>query len=237
MSLKYEPSSEQVTRGVYNPIPSCYSADLTAIIKMMLVVDPSRRCNIEELLAHPIIQARINDAGVKCGGPEAMESARARDNLVDTIRVPRQLGQLQGKLPGAKYDPAPRGERPTSARPREEVLAYGNEPASKQARPWTLNPGPPGPSTLNPGTSTLTLNPQPSTLNPQQARRAQPAPSIDGSRANSENVAPPKSHRDQLAPAQDPSRAPSQIGSKMPFVSAYERRALQEKQNRYGNRY
>jgi NIMA (never in mitosis gene a)-related kinase len=190
--------ADKVTRGVYNPIPSCYSADLTAVIKMMLVVDPSRRCNIDELLAHPIIQSRINDAGIKCGGPEAMESARARDNLVETIRVPRQLGQLQGKLPGAKW-PAAQGERPSSARPREEVLAYGNEPASKQAR--------------------------------------KQAPSIDGSRANSENQPPPKSHRDPLAPAQDPSRAPSQIGSKMPFVSAYERRVLQEKQNRYGNRY
>lgn len=195
--------ADKVTRGVYNPIPSCYSADMTAVIKMMLVVDPSRRCNIEELLAHPILQARINDTAVKCGGPEAMESARARDSLVETIRVPRQLAQLQSKLPGSKY-PAEKGRqeaRPNSARPRDETPALNEREA------------PPS----------------------KQARRA-PAPSVDLSRVNSENHAPPKSHRDPVS--QDPSRAPSQVGgSKMPFVSAYERRVLQEKQNRYGNRY
>jgi hypothetical protein len=42
--------------------------------------------------------------------------------------------------------------------------------------------------------------------------------------------------RRDLAPLGEPSRRPSGIASKMPYVSAYERRILQDR-NRYGGRY
>ena len=106
--------AEKVMRGVYAPLSSAYSTDLSAMIRMLLNTDPARRPTADEILQHPIVLKRIESAQVKCGGPEAMQ-APSKD-LVNTIRVPRQLSQLQNKLPGAKYESKnDRIERPMTA--------------------------------------------------------------------------------------------------------------------------
>lgn len=92
--------AEKVTKGVYPAIPSQYSPELSFLVKMLLVVDPIRRPTIEEILAHPNVQARIADASVKA---TAEDSPPASARHLDTIRVPRQLSQLQSKLPASKY--------------------------------------------------------------------------------------------------------------------------------------
>jgi len=103
--------AEKVMRGTYAPIPSTYSTDLSTMVRMLLNVDPARRPTVEEILQHPIVLKRIESAQVKCGGPESMRDAPK--GLVETIRVPRQLSQLQSKLPGAKYE---RKDRPSTSR-------------------------------------------------------------------------------------------------------------------------
>ena len=45
----------------YSPIPSKYSSDLRRLIEEMLVVDPSQRPSISQILAKPIIRNRINN--------------------------------------------------------------------------------------------------------------------------------------------------------------------------------
>lgn len=103
--------AEKVMRGVYAPIPSSYSADLSTMVRILLNTDPARRPTVDEILQHSIVQKRIESSHVKCGGPETMQNERK--DLVGTIRVPRQLSQLQSKLPGAKYE---RNEGPTTSR-------------------------------------------------------------------------------------------------------------------------
>jgi NIMA (never in mitosis gene a)-related kinase len=103
--------AEKVMRGVYAPIPSSYSTDLSTMVRILLNVDPSRRPTVDEILNHPIVLKRIESQSVKCGGPEVMREPPK--GLVETIRVPRQLSQLQSKLPGAKYE---RKDRPVTSR-------------------------------------------------------------------------------------------------------------------------
>lgn len=106
--------AEKVMRGVYTPIPTSYSPDLSTMIRILLNVDPARRPTVDEILQHPIVIKRIESAAVKCGGPEVMKDVCK--GLVDTIRVPRQLSQLQSKLPGAKYEAKSKDkERPSTA--------------------------------------------------------------------------------------------------------------------------
>jgi NIMA (never in mitosis gene a)-related kinase len=107
--------AEKVMRGVYAPIPSSYSSDLSTMVRIMLNVDPARRPTVDEILQHPIVLKRIESQAVKCGGPEAMQVPSK--GLVETIRVPRQLSQLQNRLPGAKYErKESKQDRPSTAR-------------------------------------------------------------------------------------------------------------------------
>eukprot|EP00285_Hemiselmis_virescens_P002742 CAMPEP_0173410786 /NCGR_PEP_ID=MMETSP1356-20130122/75412_1 /TAXON_ID=77927 ORGANISM="Hemiselmis virescens, Strain PCC157" /NCGR_SAMPLE_ID=MMETSP1356 /ASSEMBLY_ACC=CAM_ASM_000847 /LENGTH=288 /DNA_ID=CAMNT_0014372445 /DNA_START=240 /DNA_END=1103 /DNA_ORIENTATION=+ len=55
----------KVLQGNYAAIPNQYSSDLSSMIKMLLVVDPARRPTMDDILANPMVQARINDAAVK----------------------------------------------------------------------------------------------------------------------------------------------------------------------------
>ena len=110
--------AEKVMRGVYAPISSSYSADLSTMIRLLLNTDPARRPTVEDVLQHSIVLKRIESSQVKCGGPETMQ--KERTELVSTIRVPRQLGQLQSKLPGAKYE---RNEAPKTSRDDRSSVA------------------------------------------------------------------------------------------------------------------
>jgi len=92
--------AEKVIRGVYPSIPASYSQDLSMMINLLLQVDPAKRPTVDDILNHPIVQKRMADAAIKCGPDLDGHTCR---NLVDTIRVPRQLSQLQSKLPGSKY--------------------------------------------------------------------------------------------------------------------------------------
>ena len=106
--------AEKVLRGVYAPVPSTYTPDLSTMIRILLNVDPARRPTVDEILQHPIVHKRIESQSVKCGGPEVCQAPKG---LVETIKVPRQLSQLQSKLPGAKYERKdPKQDRPCTAR-------------------------------------------------------------------------------------------------------------------------
>lgn len=91
---------EKVLRGQYVPIAPHYSAELHNMIKKCLQVDPTRRPSINDILEHPIVvqylQAMTPEERGECSAPTKRESSV----LMATIRVPRQLNQLAGRLPG-----------------------------------------------------------------------------------------------------------------------------------------
>lgn len=123
--------AEKVLRGNYAPIPSQYSSDLSTMVKTLLVVDPSRRPTIDDILNNPIVMARIADNSVKATA-EGSPPPTARH--LQTIRVPRQLSLLQNKLPASKYPSAAKEERPSTSHNRRVSGEGPSAPAPKRDR-------------------------------------------------------------------------------------------------------
>ncbi len=89
----------KVIRGQFNKIPERYSNDLFQIVQLLIQVNPESRPNCEEIIAHPIIQKRI-EYFKSFSGDDSNE-----DNcLLKTIRIPKNLLFLSDKLPKPNYD-------------------------------------------------------------------------------------------------------------------------------------
>ena len=52
---------ENISKGVYEPIPSIYSRDMSKFIGMMLVVDPTKRLSATSLLESEIIKRKMKE--------------------------------------------------------------------------------------------------------------------------------------------------------------------------------
>ena len=83
----------KVTLGDFPPIPSMYSEDLTKLIRMLLKVDPKQRPSCEMLLNHPIVKAHCVPA----------EPVEVQNELLSTIKIPRQMAALTKILPASNY--------------------------------------------------------------------------------------------------------------------------------------
>lgn len=89
-------------KGVYPRIPISYSSDLSLIIKSLLQVDPKNRATIKQLMHMPVMQQRFNEIRLsKAKDYESLE--QAEDNLLGTIKLPRNLSFLQERLPKSNY--------------------------------------------------------------------------------------------------------------------------------------
>ena len=51
--------SMKIVRGVFNPVPSCFSSELKSLIKMMLDVRPDARPDVNKILGMPVMKRRI----------------------------------------------------------------------------------------------------------------------------------------------------------------------------------
>ena len=51
--------SMKIVRGVYSPIPTSFSSEIKNLIKLMLDISPTRRPDVNRILAMPVIQRRI----------------------------------------------------------------------------------------------------------------------------------------------------------------------------------
>ena len=94
--------SRNVIRGYYLPISSYYSNDLRAIISMMLRVDANKRASTDELLTHPILQKRIQTARKNIITREIVGKSK-KVNFMETIKLPRNMKDINSKLPKKKY--------------------------------------------------------------------------------------------------------------------------------------
>ena len=90
---------QKVMRGLYDPIPSMYSKDLQQMVRTCLQVQPTNRPNCDKILMMPSVVEHTS---------EKLEQAE-RDHiyqevsLLNTIRVPRDLGQITERLPKPQY--------------------------------------------------------------------------------------------------------------------------------------
>jgi NIMA (never in mitosis gene a)-related kinase len=85
---------KNVSRGIYDPIPSIYKDDLKKVISLMLQTNPLNRPNCDSLLSNPLILKRMDfDKNVIMG---------AHTQLLNTIKVPRNMNEIKEKLPKTK---------------------------------------------------------------------------------------------------------------------------------------
>ena len=89
----------KVIKGQYNKIPERFSADLVAIVKMLLIVNADSRPSCDKILKNPIIQKRIEY--FKSFSNEDLGEDQA---LLQTIRIPKNLLFLSDRLPRPNYE-------------------------------------------------------------------------------------------------------------------------------------
>ena len=94
---------KKVMSGKYNKINARYSDDMNEILKLLFKVNPKERPNCDEILKLPLIRKRIeffkNEAGLDFNDIEALDE----NELLKTIRLPKNFVGLKDKLPKPNY--------------------------------------------------------------------------------------------------------------------------------------
>ena len=85
-----------VERGYYIDIPNIYSQDLRDVIKRMLVVNERERPSIEDLMNWDTLRKR------RSYNP-GNDNGKGNNSLIQTIRMPRNMRDVNMKLPKARY--------------------------------------------------------------------------------------------------------------------------------------
>ena len=97
--------SRNVVRGYYESIPDIYNEDLRKIIKFMLTVDTNKRFSTDQLLSHPILLKRIKNVRKNILTREVEVGRSKKVNFMETIKLPRNLKDINSKLPKKRYRP------------------------------------------------------------------------------------------------------------------------------------
>ncbi len=84
-----------VSRGEIAPLPKHFSSELDATVRSLLKVSPGLRPDVDQLLRSDSVVAKISAT--------LEEGVRQHTRLLETIRVPRDLRGLKGRLPVAHY--------------------------------------------------------------------------------------------------------------------------------------
>ena len=88
-----------VLNGYYLPVTG-FSSDINKIISKMLTVDPKKRASTDELLNSDIIQRRLKNIG----GNIINIKDNKKANLIKTIKLPRNMNEINLALPKNRYD-------------------------------------------------------------------------------------------------------------------------------------
>ena len=96
--------AKNINKGVYEPISNFYSDDLKKIIGMMLVLKPDNRPSSLQLLKTDIILRHLKNEN---GGNLLIEE---KAKLIKTIKMPRNLREINRNLPMKRYKKKQREE-------------------------------------------------------------------------------------------------------------------------------
>ena len=93
-----------IQRGIYEPIMSFYSEELKKIIYLMLRTDPNMRPSTGQILKSKLINNKKKE--LKIGQElDRIELERyQKKELIDTIKMPRNMREINGNLPTNKYN-------------------------------------------------------------------------------------------------------------------------------------
>ena len=91
--------SKNIQKGVYQPINNFYSEDLKKIVSMMLVLKPEKRPSSSQLLQSDIVLKHIK----KEYGSNKNFLNEEKAYLIKTIKMPKNLREINRKLPMKRY--------------------------------------------------------------------------------------------------------------------------------------
>ena len=93
--------ASNVLKGIYKPISGNYSKDLNDIINRMLILDPRKRYNVEQLLSCDIIKKRIKSIKDKIIPFIIHNNKKNIDNvnMIKTIKLPKNLKDINNIIP------------------------------------------------------------------------------------------------------------------------------------------
>ena len=94
---------KKVIRGYYPDISNKYSKDLSEIIKLMIQIEVGARPSCDELLNMPIIKKRIEFFKNKDLKEIKEENNIPNNQLLSTIRLPKNINNLSRNLPKPNY--------------------------------------------------------------------------------------------------------------------------------------
>ena len=95
---------KKVISGKYNKINSKYSDDMNELLKLLFKVNPKERPSCGEILRHPLIQKRIDFFKSQIGLEGKNIDYMDDNELLKTIRLPKNLLGLSEKLPKPNYE-------------------------------------------------------------------------------------------------------------------------------------
>uniref|UniRef100_A0A7S3P0T9 non-specific serine/threonine protein kinase n=1 Tax=Euplotes crassus TaxID=5936 RepID=A0A7S3P0T9_EUPCR len=85
---------KRVCSGKHPKISNNYSRDLSSIISTLLNVKPSERPSCEQILHMPAVEEHLTNE----------DDSDMNKELLNTIKIPRNMKLLQGKLPKSQYE-------------------------------------------------------------------------------------------------------------------------------------
>jgi hypothetical protein len=94
---------KKVQKGQFDRIPSRYSNDLFSVISSCLQVSASARPNCDQLLSNPKVQRYVQNMDILIEPEKDIKEARRQ--LLETIKLPKNLKLLKEKLPKSNYNP------------------------------------------------------------------------------------------------------------------------------------
>lgn len=106
---------KKVTLGVFDEPPKHFSGELRNLVTSMIRVNPKDRPSSEQLLRLPEVQLKMKQ--LKLVKPRADMREERRPSLLQTIKMPKNLKNLENRLPKSNYETTVPQERPISAKP------------------------------------------------------------------------------------------------------------------------
>lgn len=97
---------KNIQSGIYAPISKFYSRELSDVIKEILEVNPLKRPTCGELLGSEVIIKKIKEEGVV----DVVKDNSKKAELMKTIKMPRNLKEINKALPMKRYNVKQREE-------------------------------------------------------------------------------------------------------------------------------
>ena len=93
---------KNIQEGVYEPIPQIYSNELKSVIGMLLKTNPDQRPSTNLILGCDIIVKKIKELNLQ--NPLGMSINEGKQGLIATIKMPRNMREINRSLPMKRYN-------------------------------------------------------------------------------------------------------------------------------------